>query len=377
MRKPTVEDRLHEALAQRRALESIVNQSPMVVFRFRAQPPHAVEYVSENISRFGYTPEDFVSGRCSWRTLTHPTDLPKLTTEQGLETTTTSQGRHTVYRVKTSWDEYRWVDDYTAPLYDAQGRCTHFQGIVLDVTEQYNAQQLLLRSERMAAVGLLATGVAHEFNNVHTSMMGFVELALETPGLPKPAREKLQRAMRIGRRAAGITQNLLGYTRTAHAAHRPHDIRQVIQDSVDSLQPELEKARVTVDVDVASAPPILLDRTLMSQLLRNLLINAIHALVGHDRPRISIRAALQDNRYTVCVIDNGIGIPEENLSKVFLPFFSTKGERAATGSPEEEVRGTGLGLYVCEAIARDHGGELTVESEPDHRTVFTFCLPLA
>lgn len=369
--------RLHEALEQQRALASIVNQSLVVVFRYRATPPHEVVYVSENIRLFGYTPEEFTAGRISWRDITHPEDLRQLVTELDGGVANVTPERHSEYRIKTRCGEYRWIDERTFPLLDSAGQCTHYQGIVLDITDRHKTQQALLRSERMAAVGLLATGVAHEFNNVHTSMMGFIELALESADLPRSAGDKLRRAIRIGQRAAEITQNLLSYTRTAHAAHRSHDIEQVIQDSVGSLRPELDNARIEVLLETQATPPVLLDRALISQLLRNLLINATHALLSRDAPRITISSEVLDNHCLVTVSDNGIGIPEEHLSKLFLPFFSTKGERAPAGSPLEAVQGTGLGLSVCEAIAHNHGGELTVESTPDQGASFTLRLPLA
>lgn len=249
------------------------------------------------------------------------------------------------------------------------------QLICHDLTDFALAQQALVRSERMAAVGVLAAGVAHEFNNLHTGMLGFLELTLETSDLSGTDREMLERALRIGRRASGITRNLLAFSCKGKTAREMTDLGHVIDDTLALVAGEFRSEGIQIQTELAAVGEFLFDRSQIGQVVLNLLINARHALRDRPEKTIRIRLCRDGESCRLRIEDNGIGIPPERIKDLFLPFFTTKGEHAEKGSGQAAVRGTGLGLSVSERIVKDHGGEILVESEPGRGTAFTVVLP--
>ncbi len=219
--------------------------------------------------------------------------------------------------------------------------------------------------------------MAHEFNNVFTSMLGYIQLAQETPGLPAAAKTKLERTLHIGQRASTITQNLLAYTRSWQGVARTHSIAELIQTSVTSVETALRDAEIDLVIDTDPRIQVSVDSALFDQVLVNLLSNAQHALLGRPEKRIRIRTNVEANHCCMRVEDTGCGIPADEHERLYLPFFTTKGEHAAADSPQADVRGTGLGLSICDTIVREHGGSISVESEVDVGTTMVVTLPLA
>jgi len=243
--------------------------------------------------------------------------------------------------------------------------------VVEDITEQKALETQLMQSEKLASVGTLVSGVAHELNNPLTSIAGLSEFLLEQGVGDQSQREHLRVINDQAERASGIVRNLLSFARSAPAERAPLDLGDVVRRTVMLISYELRRAGAEVETEVAEGLPLVLgNRDQLQQVLLNLLGNAAYAVASlpAGRPRrISVRARAADERVTVTVKDSGPGIPRETAARIFDPFFTTK--------PPGE--GTGLGLFLSFGIAESHGGTLTVSSEPGAGASFTLSLPSA
>jgi signal transduction histidine kinase/CheY-like chemotaxis protein len=233
----------------------------------------------------------------------------------------------------------------------------------------------LIRSERLSAVGTLASGVAHEFNNINVTVLGFAELGTELPNLPADARDFFERIQSAGRRAKRITQNMLSFTRHASPVPQAADLRQTIRGALDLMRHEFATTGVEVVERLDPTPSSMMEPDLIAQVALNLLINAQHAMHGADRRVLTVRCGKEGDRLCFSVEDTGCGMNEETRRQIFSPFFTTKGEKAPDGSPMGSLRGTGLGLSVCHTIVRNHDGEIRCDSAPGRGTTFTVALP--
>ncbi len=229
--------------------------------------------------------------------------------------------------------------------------------VVEDISEQQALEAQLIQSEKMAAVGTLVSGVAHELNNPLTSIAGLSELLLERAGAaPSPeSREHLRVINEEAERAGRIVRDLLTFARKGPAERQPVDLADVVRRTVLLAGYELRRRGIDVETTLAPAlPPVLGDRHQLQQIVLNLVTNAAQALnrlPPDASKRVTIAAAAESGRLVLKVADTGPGLSDEVRKRMFSPFFTTKG-------PGE---GTGLGLFVSYGIAEAHGGSLTAE----------------
>jgi PAS domain S-box-containing protein len=247
-------------------------------------------------------------------------------------------------------------------IHGDDGRVEAVVAIAQDVSVEKSFQAQLQRADRLAAVGEMAAGIAHEINNALTAIFGQMEHAddLDAHGL----RRALTHVDRQARRIADIVQGVLGFARPRPLRTEPVDLVSVTQETLDLLQHELQHVSLETRYD-SDLPPALADRQQVQQVLLNLLTNARQAMASQSTMRLRITVTGADDRLAIRVTDWGPGIQPDVLPRIFDPFFSTK------------ASGTGLGLSVSYAIARAHGGELTAESEVGKGTTFTMVLPVA
>jgi PAS domain S-box-containing protein len=251
---------------------------------------------------------------------------------------------------------------------DAHGT---FRGAILfveDLTERLSLEESLRQAEKLAAIGTLAAGVAHEINNPIGIIASRSELILEDAernALPPEVRRDLAviraHAERIGR----TTQSLLAFARQRPAEKVAVDLNRFVRDALRPAERELRARRVRLAVELGpDLPRVHADPAQLSQVLANLLTNARDA-VG-EGGEILVRTGLDPEGpggVRLVVRDTGVGIPEEHLGRIFEPFFTTK------------PTGAGLGLAMCYGIIRDHGGSIAVESRPGQGTIFVLSLP--
>lgn len=304
--------------------------------------------------------------------IVHPDDLPAAQKAM----VTLLAGRpvpNLIQRVRHAHGEYMYIETSMAPIIH-DGKVIAITALVRDVTERKRTEEALIQAERMSAVGTLSAGVAHEFNNIHTSILGFLEMILEDT-LAEQSRPLLERVHRATLRASRVTRNLLAFARPEKTRHLRENLNDIVDDILGLIRSEFESEGVRIDVRPGDVPSVDMDAAQIGQVIMNLLINAHHSTLGASVRRIGIETGAIDNRVFVRVRDSGCGIPEEEQGKIFLPFFTTKGEHAETGAPQRQVRGTGLGLSVCDTIVRNHGGIIKVESKVGHGSIFTVWLP--
>jgi PAS domain S-box-containing protein len=235
-----------------------------------------------------------------------------------------------------------------------------------DVTRRVKLEEQVLRQERLASLGLLAAGVAHEINTPLTGISSYAQMLLEELDEEDPRKEVLEKIEAQTRRASGITSSLLNLSRPEETSLEPLDLNRLIGEVLQLFEPQVRgrEIRLGVELDEKLAP-VLGHKGKLQQVFLNLLINARDA-VGREG-EITVATFARDGKAVVEVTDDGVGIAEEDLLRIFDPFFTTKGRG----------KGTGLGLSISYGIVHEHQGELHVESHPGARTRFSVELPTA
>jgi two-component system NtrC family sensor kinase len=226
--------------------------------------------------------------------------------------------------------------------------------MVEDVTEQQALETQLVQSEKLAAVGQLVSGVAHELNNPLTSIAGLSEFLLEQKELGKKDRGHLQVIQEQAERASRIVRNLLTFARKGSAERVPVDLNDVIRRTLSLTAYDLKLKDVSVERELSGAlPDVFGDRHGLQQVVLNLVTNAAQAVAENprERPREITVSTWFDGQVHLRVADTGPGIPDEVVQSVFTPFFTTK----------EPGKGTGLGLSITYSIVESHGGQITLE----------------
>ncbi len=260
----------------------------------------------------------------------------------------------------TDWD----ISSF--PIYDESDEVVQAILLEQDVTEKRRLEMTLAQSEKLAAVGQLAAGVAHEINNPLTAIIANAQLMQREVSSDSELFESLDLISRAGARAAHVVRNLLDFARKERYQFLPTDINETVKRAISLVQHELLARSITLDyLPQSDLPLVAASQDQIQGVWLNLLLNAIDA-IEHTDGILKVKTSLADSFVFVEISDNGKGIPPERLPRIFEPFFTTK----AIG------RGTGLGLSVCDRIVKQHGGRIQVESELDQGTCFTVMLPV-
>lgn len=237
------------------------------------------------------------------------------------------------------------------------------------VEAQRSAENRLIQAAKMAAVGEMAAGIAHELNNPLTTVAGFAELVLEELPEDVPQRKDLELILRESLRARSVVRRLLDFARQTESVRVRADLNEVVDDVVTLVRHLLHTSGVQLHLNLHSNLPWpLIDRNQMKQVLLNLLHNALQAMPRGGDLTITTLERQEAGRQWVGleVRDTGVGIPPENIERLFEPFFTTRGDKG----------GTGLGLSVTYGIVTEHGGYIDVDSKPGEGAVFTVWLPI-
>src|SRR5437899_2401285 len=241
--------------------------------------------------------------------------------------------------------------------------------LVEDVTDQQAMEAQLIQSEKLAAVGQLVSGVAHELNNPLTSIAGLSEFLLEQKDLGAKDRGHLRVIHEQADRAGRTLRHLLTFARKGPGEQAAVDLNDVIQRTLLLMSYDLKLKDVTIEKNLAPLPPVLGDRHALQQVVINLLNNAAQAVAENppERPRVILLATWVDDRVRMRVTDSGAGIADAVLPHLFTPFFTTK----------EPGQGTGLGLSITYSIVEAHAGRIAVERPPEGGAVLLVALPPA
>ena len=236
-----------------------------------------------------------------------------------------------------------------------------------DITEQKRQNERLMMTDRLASIGELAAGAAHELNNPLTTIIGFSELLMEKD-TPDYIRKDLAMIRSEARRAANVTNNLLTFARKHRPVKQLTRINDVIDDVLKLRAYAHKSDCIEVEKDLASdLPEIPLDHFQMEQVFINIVINAEYFMTqAHKKGTLTVTTKRQNSSVLVSFADDGPGIAAENLGRIFDPFFTTK----------EAGKGTGLGLSICHGIVAEHGGQIYATSQPGKGATIFIELPI-
>jgi PAS domain S-box-containing protein len=255
-----------------------------------------------------------------------------------------------------------------SPMRDEQGEVSSVVAVMTDISDTALMQSKLMHAEKMAAVGQLVSGVAHEVNNPLTAILGFADLLMENPELPESAHKDLRVILQEAQRTKQIVQNLLSFARQMPPQRKPVQVNFILRRTLQLRAYDFSSHGVEVTEHLYEPlPEVVGDSQQLQQVFLNILNNAYDAVRETGRPaRIEIETAVSDGWVQVQFRDNGNGI--SNPERIFDPFFTTK----------EVGKGTGLGLSICYGIVREHGGEILCHNNVGREgATFIVRLPLA
>lgn len=408
------------AATQHDRLKYLVENTPAIIYSSVPTGDFKMTFVSSNAKRIlGFDPQLMVSDPNFWFEHIHPDDKPNIFSSLAL---LFSEGERTYeYRFRSESGEYIWMHDMLRLIRDDAGNPVEVIGSLTDITERkameealqrkgaeqklliqklQEAQAQLLQSEKMASVGQLAAGIAHEINNpigfINSNMgslnnyvnklfevIGKYE-ALIQQGNPSPDTLKTLHDTRFNadldflqediealvqesldglKRVRDIVQALKDFSHVGETDWQEADIHQGIDSTLNIVNNEI-KYKVTVVKEYGQLPPVRCVISQINQVVMNLLVNASQAI--QEKGTITISTGCKNDWIWIKVCDTGTGIAPENLSRIFEPFFTTK----PVGS------GTGLGLSLSYGIIKNHHGRIDVASEPGKGSCFTIHLPL-
>jgi signal transduction histidine kinase/CheY-like chemotaxis protein len=262
----------------------------------------------------------------------------------------------------------RVLERFARPVVDRDGLRVGWLELFYDVTGERQIQSKLLQTEKMAAVGQLVSGIAHELNNPLTSIMGYAQLLLGH-GLNASQFSEAGKVFREAERARRIVKNLLYFARENEPERTRVDLNEIVERTLALRSYELKVEDILIERDLApNLPETMADPYQLQQVVLNLLINAEQALLqDRGKGQVRIRTRLvEGSRISIEVSDDGPGIPREIVSRIFDPFFTTK----------PAGLGTGLGLSIVYGIVKQHDGEVTVENQPSGGARFVVELPV-
>lgn len=265
--------------------------------------------------------------------------------------------------VATSGDQYRRLQATVHQLRNTQ------EELQARIEAQRLAESRLVQAAKLAAVGEMAAGIAHELNNPLTTVSGFTELVLSELPDDAPQRVDLGLVLREANRARDVVRRLLDFARQSESTRARADLNEIVSDVVTLVRHLAHTGGVRLQVELADDLHwVSVDSNQIKQVLLNLIHNALQAMPEGGVLTVSTRARQRDGRnwVAVAIADTGVGMTEEVRTRIFEPFFTTRGD----------LGGTGLGLAVSYGIISDHGGFIDVQSEPGRGSTFTVWLPV-
>jgi signal transduction histidine kinase len=238
-------------------------------------------------------------------------------------------------------------------------------------TEADSLRQQLLQAQRLSTMGTLASSVAHEFNNILTTIINYAKLGLRPQSDERSRTESLEKILKGSLRAATIVNSMLGFARNTTSQKTTTGLADLIDEVLILADKDLKKHHIQIEKKFQDRPHAPVVAGQIEQILLNLVINARQAMPRGGRLKIELIENHKTRMAEIRVSDTGVGIPPERLRMIFEPFFTTK-------EPDEHGHGgSGLGLSVCRQIIEQHNGRIRVESVTGKGSTFTVKLPLA
>ncbi|MDR4483631.1 MAG: PAS domain S-box protein [Nitrospirales bacterium] len=357
------EQELQEA---QRTLSTLLKNLPGMVYRCENDRDWTMDFVSPSCqSLTGYPHDKFVESRevSYGRDVMLQEDRERVwrDVQEALKDRKSFQSS---YRIRTVEGTVKWVWEQGCGIFSETGELVGIEGYVVDITQQRALEDQLRKTERLAELGTLASGMAHEIGTPMNVILGRAELLMRKAP-DEPTRRGLETIVTQVERITKIMNQLLSFARKRPAERQGVNLEAIMVDVLDVLQERFGKQHIQVIKTVSPhLPKVWADPDHMNQVFLNLILNACQAM--GDGGTLSLALHPTDDTVEVTVQDTGSGIPQEQLAKIFDPFFSTK----AVGE------GTGLGLTVVHGILQEHQGDIRVTSVPGQGTTFIVSLPI-
>lgn len=237
------------------------------------------------------------------------------------------------------------------------------------------ARDRMLKSERLAAVGSLVAGVAHHFNNLNMPILMYASSILKNADLDPGIRKKVEKIEKAAEQAGHITEQLMSIASDKDQEKELTDLNRLVSDAIEIDSISYEKNNIAVESVFEEIPQVLISRNDIHHVVMNLMGNACDAVIASPEKKINVKTGKENSQVYIKISDSGCGIAKSKQHKIFTPFFSEKGEFAGPESPLSTVKGVGIGLFSAKNIAKDHEGDLTVESDVGNGSTFTLWLP--
>ncbi len=384
-----LEHRVEERTADLKESSNIINRSPAVAFLWANRQGWPVEFVSENVKDlFGFTSKYFTSGKIDYADVIHPGDLKTVVEEISIAGNKKDKidFAHKPYRIITKNGDVKWLDHRSFIRKNQQGVITHYEGLVIDITNQKKLEQekqgLMLQvcqTQKMEAIGTLAGGIAHDFNNILSGIFGYSQLAKMNIDDPEKTKNNLEQIVKGAQKATDLVKQILTFSRKSEHEMHPLKIFIEVKEAIKLLRSTIPST-IEIQENIVSKAAVLADLTQVHQVVMNLCTNAYHAMMKKggvlsvDLNEIKIMSTdsipdldiLPGNYLKLEISDTGSGMNPETLDKIFEPYFTTK----------EPGEGTGLGLAVVLGIVKEHNGFIKAYSKPGKGSSFHVYFPI-
>ncbi len=360
------QEELESSYKKLREMEYIINNSPSIVFLWQNSEGWPVEFVSKNIIQFGYTPEDFYSGKVIYADIIHPDDITRVAEEVSNYSNEDTTEFVQEYRIKTKSGQFKWIDDRTWIRRDSEGNITHYQGIVLDITDHKNADEALKLSEKKYRKAYNRANFykdifGHDINNILHIINSSAEIISYHLGGSEKSKviEDISNIIkRQVERGAKLVSNVntLSQLEEESIHTKPTEICKLMQNSIDFLTKTYDDKKIIVN-DVCEEDHLIANANdLLQDVFDNILINSIKY---NENPTIEIvikvSKTLVDRKKFIKMefSDNGIGVPDDRKEIIFK-----RGNRELKGS-----KGMGIGLSLVKKIMKGYDGKIWVEDK--------------
>ena len=360
-----VEARIEDLHAQEASYQQTIEHAPATIFQLSYDEGTILEANRVATETTGFAREELV-GRRIWD-LHPPAERDRVRQDWKRART---QGHHSTHDLNLVHRSGRLIPVFVTSGVIEYGKNRFIQRICVDLSERKRLESQLVQSEKMAAIGQLAAGVAHEIRNpLNAIRMALYDLREILSDGSEDARDDLRIAEEELERAKAIIDGLLEFSRVSHAETEPVYLNELLEKTLLLLNRYLRNHRVQVETRFGAVPACIANENEMRQVVLNLLTNAVQAMP--DGGTLLLRTKLIDDaagdgaKVLFEVADSGVGIPPDHLKDIFNPFFTTK----------EPGQGTGLGLSVVDSIVRRTGGQIHVESRVGRGTTFRLELP--
>ncbi|MFC1823132.1 PAS domain S-box protein [Thermodesulfobacteriota bacterium] len=365
--------------------KTLVQNIPGMVYRGRSD--WSAEIISGSEEICGYTDQELNSTEKNWLSIIHADDKEGVFKE-GSELVYDPKDLVQTYRIITKEGSIRWVEDHKTSLFSEKGEFIGIEGIVLNTTERKRAEEekekleaRFMQVQKMEAIGTLSGGIAHDFNNILGIIVGNTEIAMMDVPEWSPARDNLEKIRKACIRSRDLVRQILAFSRMSIKELNPLRLSLIIKESLKLLRSSIPttieiRQNISAESDSINADP-----TQINQIFLNLCTNATHAMrekggileVSLESVELDDKAVAQfhdltPGRYVgLTVSDTGHGIEPGIMERIFDPYFTTK----------EVGEGSGMGLAVVHGIIKNHGGAISVKSEPGEGATFYVFFPIS